>query len=64
MTCIACDGEGVRRRLVPHPHVPGTMVWVVSTCKYCGGKGNVTEYVLCGQDKAAQSRDENNLLPD
>ena len=60
MICLACNGDQFRRKLVPHPGIPGKMVTVTSVCKFCQGKGHVKYYQPCGLDRAAQSREEEN----
>jgi len=62
MICMACQGEGWRRRLVPHPGVPGCMVWVTRLCMFCQGKGKVKEILApSGKDKAANGTEEKEL---
>ena len=59
MTCIGCDGIGWRRRLVPHPGVPGYMVTETRVCPTCNGKGEVQIiYPPSGKDRAAGEREE------
>ena len=54
MRCEACNGDGWRKRLVPHPGVPGKQVTVTSVCSVCNGKGTVQIVsVPSGKDKAA-----------
>ena len=59
MRCEACQGDGWRKRLAPHPGVPGTMVTVTRLCTFCQGKGIVPEYQPCGKDHAANDLREN-----
>ena len=43
MKCEACSGDGFRRRLVPHPGVPGKQVTVTRVCPTCKGKGKIPD---------------------
>ena len=54
LACLSCQGTGWRKRLVPHPGVPGKQVTVTSVCSVCNGKGTVQIVsVPSGKDKAA-----------
>lgn len=60
MRCEACSGDGFRRRLVPHPGVPGKQVTVTRVCQFCQGKGYVHIVpVPSGKDQAANDSEEN-----
>ncbi len=59
MQCMACNGEGWRRRLREHPHIPRYVIYVSRPCKFCQGKGEVKEILApSGKDLAANDTGE------
>jgi DnaJ-class molecular chaperone len=62
MRCEACQGEGWRRRLIPHPYAPGHEVSVSRPCTFCQGKGTVQEVLApSGKDFSANDTGKKEL---
>ncbi len=56
MRCEACQGEGLKRRLIDHPFVPDYKVSVSRPCTVCQGKGTV-QVVLVPSGKELAAND-------
>ena len=58
-TCFSCEGTGWRRRKVPHPYCPGSLVTVTKVCPVCQGKGKVDVVSIpSGKDNATKESEE------